>query len=204
MSSNTGETNRSNLKHKLTREDMGKWFDFEYLESGEIEGNELYRQQTFDGEDSLDGLSVLQHRILIEEFYHFEKIKNDFIVFLSKFFDNTKTNMYKKVIKEYQERVGKNFFSFFFQVTNRYCYLYDFSKMKKNATNFIKINVETSNEEVIQLFVDFIKDNIHSFAQNTRQTTQKLTPAGETHQISAFSSSTRIGLCSRPDRSSSS
>lgn len=157
---------------------MGHWFDLEHMESDRIEGNNLYRGQTFEGEETREGLTVLQHRILIEEFYHFEKIKNDFIVFFTKFFDNTKTNIYKKVIKEYQEQVGKSFFSFFFEVINRFSYLFDFSKIKKNLIAFIKMNLETSNDEVIQLFIDYFKDNIHAFATATRETTSRLTPAG--------------------------
>jgi hypothetical protein len=179
----------------LKPKDSGNWFNLKYLETEEIENNKHFENQTFDGEKEFEGLTVLQHRILIEEFYHFEKIKNDFIIYLTKFFDNTKTNIYNKILEGYKSETNKSLFDFFFRVLNRYSYLLDLSKTKKNLLGFIKVILETTNEETIKQFIDYFKDNIYQMTQEAENVQSKLTKKGRSNQITKYFSSIPITHC---------
>lgn len=123
-------------------------------------------------------MTVLEHRILIEEFYHFEKMKNDFLIFIIKFFDNTKTNIYNKIIDEYKKQTGDEFFDFFFKTVNTFSYLFEFSKTKKNLLSFIKVLLESTNEDIIKKFIAYFKKNIFLFAKDTETAIKKLTSRG--------------------------
>lgn len=158
---------------------MGSWFNFEHLESSDIETNQHFRNQKFENDqETLDGLTVLEHRVLIEEFYHFEKMKNDFLIFLTKFFDNTKTNIYSKIMAEYEKQTKGNFFDYFFKSVNRYSYMFDFSKTKKILMTFVKVILDTLNEETIKKLVTYFKENIVLFADETKRAHVRMTKKG--------------------------
>ena len=150
-----------NLKIFSKEKLPGGWFDIEYTESTEVVCNKL-----FSNVQENDGLSELEHRILVEEFNLFEKMKNDFIIFLSKFFDNTKTNIYQNIIEKFEQKTNKKFFDFLFISLTQYNYSMDFFKIKKYLVFFIKIVLDTSNKQVLINFIEYFKSNIFQFAKN--------------------------------------
>jgi hypothetical protein len=163
---------------------MGTWFNFEHLESDDIETNSYYKEDCFEnGEKSFEGLTVLEHQILIEEFYHFEKMKNDFLIFLTKFFDNTKTNIYSKIMAEYEKQTKTDFYDYFFKTVNIYSYMFDFSKTKKNLICFVKVILETTNEETIKKLVTYFKKNIVMYAGKTKKAHKSMTQRGRINKI---------------------
>lgn len=105
-------------------------------------------------------------------------MKNDFLIFIIKFFDNTKTNIYNKIIDEYKKQTGDEFFDFFFKTVNTFSYLFEFSKTKKNLLSFIKVLLESTNEDIIKKFIAYFKKNIFLFAKDTETAIKKLTSRG--------------------------
>ena len=115
---------------------------------------------------------------MVEEFFNFEKMRSDFVKFLTRLFDNTKTNLYKDIIQKYETMSGKNFFDFFFKGYNRYSYAYDFMKRKKNMLSFIKILMDSSNETVIHAFGEYFQKNILKFSIEAEKTQSKMNSSG--------------------------
>ena len=164
---------------ELKKEDLiGGWFDISYLESSQIESNKYYSHRG-ELEEKGEELSQLEHRVLVEEFFNYEKMKNDFLNFITKFFDNSKTNMYKNIVQKYEEKAKKNFFDFFFKSINKYSYSFDFMKTKKNLMNFIKILIDTSNEEIMNKYVKYFKNNIYKFTKAAEKTHSQMVQRGK-------------------------
>ena len=132
------------------------------MESEAIESNKYFDHIGKD-KDLKQDLTELENTILVEEFVNFEKMRNDFLNFLLKFFDNSKTNMYKNIVSSYEEKTKRDFFDFFFITMTSFMYAYCFPKTRQNIIYFIKILISTSNEQILKKYVAYFKKNIYKF-----------------------------------------
>jgi hypothetical protein len=179
-----------NMKEFSTNKLQGGWFDIVYLESQEVKCNSLFsnQSQTDNNKIECEGtehqydedqeLTELENRILVEEFFHYEKMKSDFIVFVAKFFDNSKSNIYQNIIEKYEAKAQKDFFDFLFISLTHYNYSLDFFKLKKYLAFFIKILLDSSNKQILDKFVDYFKKNIHQLAQKAEDIKTEMTERG--------------------------
>lgn len=167
----------------------GGWFDIVYLESHEIDCNSLFNNQTKTNENKIEcensdddnELSELENRILVEEFFHYEKMKSDFIVFIAKFFDNSKSNIYQNIIEKYESKTQKDFFDFLFISLTQYNYSLDFFKLKKYLAFFIKILLDSSNKQILDKFVNYFKTNILQLTQKAEDIKNNMTQRGKVY-----------------------
>ena len=111
----------------------------------------------------------------VNEDFQMLKIYLNYVKFLSRFFDNYKTNLYKKIIQEYKKRFGKNIFHFFFtSFTSVFIF---FNNQRRIWAPFIiyKVAFNSNNKTVIKVFQEYVLD-VKDMAKNLTSSFKKLGP----------------------------